>query len=163
MVKRDMKKALGASLKAEEQAVRSRFEKATTVPAESSPAPRVQRKPEAAVQVVSRDNSTVPDGEDELISRIKRRCMKAGIDANRSEVLNAGLAALDNMRDRELGRLFENLRREKSGRPRRELRVFIVQRANAVKFCRPFQIKRSQSTRQIIIGHRVVTIPSGKI
>lgn len=163
MVKRDMKKALGASLKAEEQAVRSRFEKTNTVTAEPSPAPRAQRKPEAAVQVVSRDNYTVPDGEDELISRIKRRCMKAGINVNRSEVINAGLAALDAKRDGELSRLFENLRREKSSRPGREIRVFIVQRANAVKLCRPFQIKRSRSTRQVIIGHRIVTIPSGKI
>lgn len=163
MAKRDMKKALGASLKAEEQAVRSRFEKAETVMVEQSPAPREQPKREAARQVVVRDSHAIPDGEDELISRIKKRCMKAGVNANKSEVLSAGLAALDSMRDRELGRLFENLRREKTDRPGREMLVYTVRGAHAVKFRGPFQVKRYQPARQVIIGRRIVTIPSGKI
>lgn len=157
MAKRDMKKALGASLKAEEQAVRSRFEKAKTVTAKKETAPREQPKPEVAVPVIN-DNFTVPDGEDELISRIERRCMKAGISTNKSEVLKAGLAALDAMQDRELERLFERLPWVKTGRPGREIRVFVVHRANAVKFRRPLQLKRFRFSRQVIIGRRIVTI-----
>ena len=157
MVKRDMKKALGASLKAEEQAVKSRFAKAKTVPSEKSPEPRAQTQPEAAVQV-SRDSFTIPGGGDELISRIRRRCMKAGINANRNDVLRAGLAALDTMRDREFERLFERSLQVRTSSRRRECVVFILHRADTFKLRRPFQLKRFQFTRQVLIGHKIATI-----
>jgi len=161
MVKRDMKKALGASLKAEEQAVRTRFELSKTVLSETLPVLREQPKPDGTAQDI-RDTITLPDGEDELISRIKRRCMKAGLRANRDEVLMAGLAALDAMRDRKLERLFEHLRRVKTGRRSREIHIFILHRADAVKFRRPLHLKRSGSARKVIIGRKIVTIPAGK-
>ena len=157
MVKRDMKKALGASLKAEEQAVKSRFEKANTVSLETPPAPREPPQPKAAVQV-NRDNSKVSRDEDELLSRIKQRCIKAGINADNSDVLKAGLAALDAMRDRELEKHFENLRRPKMGRLERKILTFIVHPADVIKFRRRAQIRRFQFTRQILIGHKIATI-----
>lgn len=117
MPKKDMKSALGASLKAEEQAVRSRFEKAeTTLGKKKVAAPREAPKENGAGKVI-RDSFTIPDGEYQLISRIKARCMKAGIGANKSEVLRAGLAALNSMSDEELAKLFESLPRVKTGRP----------------------------------------------
>jgi hypothetical protein len=157
MAKRDMKKALGASLKAEEQAVKSRFEKSKTVSVKNVPVPREQPTPEAAVEF-DRDSFNIPDGEDELLSRIERRCRKAGISANKNEVLRAGLSALDAMRDRELNRLFANLRRAQTGRAGREIRVFVTHRADTVKLRKPFQLKRLQFARQILIGHRIATI-----
>lgn len=157
MAKRDMKKALGASLKAEEQAVRSRFEKANTVSLETASVLRERPQPKAAVQVI-RDNSATADGEDELLSSIQRRCMKAGINTNKNELLKAGLAALDAMRDRELERLFENLRRANTGRFERKILTFIVHPADVVKFRRRAQIKRLQFTRQLLIGRRIATI-----
>jgi hypothetical protein len=66
---------------------------------------------------VIRDSFTIPSGEYELISRIKRRCMRAGIGPNKSEVLRAGLAALDAMPERELVKLFQSLAKVKTGRP----------------------------------------------
>lgn len=117
MPKKDMKSALGASLKAEEQAVRSRFEKAESVIGGGKSAARAQGQPQNGADKVIRDSFTIPGDEYELISRIKRRCMKAGISANKSEVLRAGLTALDAMPDRELARLFQNLTRVKTGRP----------------------------------------------
>lgn len=119
MPKKDMKSALGASLKAEEQAVRSRFEKAESVlgRGKSSPRPEQQPSPSNGVGKVIRDSFTIPGDEYELISRIKKRCMKAGVSANKSEVLRAGLAALDAMPDRELAKVFESLARVKTGRP----------------------------------------------
>lgn len=117
MTKRDVKKALGTSLKAEEQAVKSRFEKAEIVLGkQKSPAPQVESKPNGASKVI-RDSFTMPDGEYELISRIKHRCMKVGISANKSEVLRAGLVALNAMQDKELTRVFGELARVKTGRP----------------------------------------------
>ena len=117
MTKKDMKSALGASLKAEEQAVRDRFEKAEAVIGGGKSAPRSQEQPRNGSDKVIRDSFTIPGNEYELISRIKGRCMKAGISANKSEVLRAGLAALDAMSDKELSRLFSGLTKVKTGRP----------------------------------------------
>jgi hypothetical protein len=118
MPKKDMKSALGASLKAEEQAVRSRFEKAESVLGRGKSAPRPGPPlPSNGADKVIRDSFTIPGGEYELISRIKKRCMKAGVSANKSEILRAGLAALNAMPDRELAKMLESLTRVKTGRP----------------------------------------------
>ncbi len=117
MPKKDMKSALGASLKAEEQAVRSRFEKAESVIGGGKSAQRAQEQPRNGADKVIRDSFTIPGDEYELISRIKKRCMKAGISANKSEVLRAGLAALETMEDKDLANLFAKLQRVKTGRP----------------------------------------------
>ena len=42
--------------------------------------------------------------------------MKVGVSANKSEVLRAGLAALNAMPDRELAKMFESLTKVKTGR-----------------------------------------------
>ena len=117
MPKKDMKSALGASLKAEERAVRDRFEKAESVIGGGKSVPRDQEKPRNGADKVIRDSFTIPSDEYELISQIKKRCMKAGISANKSEVLRAGLAALEAMPDQELANLFGKLSRVKTGRP----------------------------------------------
>lgn len=119
MAKKDMKSALGASLKAEEQAVRSRFEKAESVLGRGKSSPRSEPAPPPSngAGKVIRDSFTIPEDEYELISRIKKRCMKAGVSANKSEVLRAGLAALEAMPDKELTSLFGKLQRVKTGRP----------------------------------------------
>jgi hypothetical protein len=111
-----MKSALGASLRAEERAVKSRFERAETALAQKKTGEPAQPHKNGAGKVI-RDSFTIPDGEYEMISRIKKRCMKVGIGANKSEVLRAGLATLDRMSDRDLARAFESLTRVKTGRP----------------------------------------------
>lgn len=116
MPKKDMKKALGASLRAEERAVKSRFERAETALAGKKSRTTSQPPAEAPTKVI-RDSFTIPESEYELISRIRKRCMKAGVGANKSEVLRAGLAALEAMPDRELTSLFGKLPRVKTGRP----------------------------------------------
>lgn len=112
-----MKSALGASLKAEEQAVRDRFEKAESVIGGGKGPAQTKEQPRNGADKVIRDSFTIPGDEYELITRIKRRCMKAGISANKSEVLRAGLAALEAMSEKELAGLFGKLQRVKTGRP----------------------------------------------
>jgi hypothetical protein len=116
MPRKDMKKALGASLRAEERAVKSRFERAETALGGKKSRTDRQSPAEAPAKVI-RDSFTIPEAEYELISRIKKRCMKAGVSANKSEILRAGIAALDRMPDGELARAFESLARVKTGRP----------------------------------------------
>ncbi len=117
MVKKDMKSALGASLKAEERAVRDRFEKAESVIGGGKSSSRTEQPTPNGAGKVIRDSFTIPADEYELISRIKKRCMKAGVSANKSEVLRAGLAALEGMPEKELAKLFRSLTRVKTGRP----------------------------------------------
>jgi len=154
MAKRDIKKALGASLKAEEQAVKSRFEKAETVLGKSEPAPRKQPTPPDGAGKLTTDSLHIPDGEDKLLSRLKRRCRRAGISADKSEILRAGLAALDRMQDRELERLFDGLPGVKSARPEREFLTFVVHRTYTIRFRHTLQVKHFQFVRKIVIRHR---------
>lgn len=153
MAKRDMKKALGASLKAEEQAVSSRFEKSGTVLGKKEPAPQARPEPDETGRVV-RDSPTAPDVDAELLSRIKRRCVKAGISADEGEVLRAGLNALDVMDERKLVRLFEGMRRIKTGGPGREIPAFIVRRAYAVNLRGASHGTPSRLGRRVIILYR---------
>lgn len=116
MPKKDMKRALGASLRAEERAVKSRFERAETALAKKGAAKAEPPSRNGGGKVI-RDSFTIPAGEYELISSIKKRCMKAGVSANKSEILRAGIAALSEMSDRELADVFGQLVRVKTGRP----------------------------------------------
>jgi len=113
-MKRSMKEKLGASLKEEDEKVSERFQRADTELARKSAAK--SQEPQNAGKVI-RDSFTMPLSDRELISTIKKRCMRAGIDTNKSEILRAGLAALDGMNERELSALFEGLTKIKTGRP----------------------------------------------
>lgn len=117
MARRDMKKKLGASIKAEEDAFKSRFEKAETVLGRKQPAHRNQEQGAAKPDKVIRDSFTMPASDYELISQIKSRCLKTGTSVNKSEVLRAGLAALDAMSEKELRAVIGRLTKVKTGRP----------------------------------------------
>ena len=124
MSRKDRKSAFLSSIKAEEQAVRSRFEKADTALARDTrkgskggpAAAPAKGKAEQAEKVV-RDSYTMPPGEYETISKVQKRCLKRGVVVNKSEVVRAGFAALDRMGDRELFELFQGLAKVKTGRP----------------------------------------------
>ncbi len=111
-----MKRALGASLKAEEQAVRSRFEKAETVLAKSDKSSAARVPVDGSGKVI-RDSFTMPSSDYGLISKIKKRCLKGEVSVTKSEVLRAGLAALDAMSDKDLAKVIERLPKVKTGRP----------------------------------------------
>jgi hypothetical protein len=116
MARKDMKKALGASLKAEEQAVRDRFEKAETVLSRSSKTAS-HTQTERNGRVV-RDSFTMPSADYDLIPKLKKRYMKSsGAGVTKSELLRAGLTALEAMTDRELTHVIESLAKVKTGRP----------------------------------------------
>lgn len=119
MARKDMKKALGASIKAEEDAFKSRFEKAESALGGKRSASRPEPKVNGAAKAdkVIRDSFTMPTTDYESIGRIKLRAMKGGFGTNKSEILRAGLAVLDQMTDKELLRVFEKLPKVKPGRP----------------------------------------------
>lgn len=119
MAKRDMKKALGASLRAEEDAVKSRFERAESALTRRQPVSKPGGQGNGAEKAdrVIRDSFTMPPDDYESITRIKQRAMKAGIGTNKSEILRAGLVALSTMPDKEFLKLFQRLPKVKPGRP----------------------------------------------
>lgn len=128
MTKKSMKSALTSSLKAEDEAVRNRFEQAErlleekTQQAFSQPRnlQRSQREdapqPEKKEKVI-RDSFTLPSDDYELIATIRQRCLKSAVNATKSEVIRAGLHILQSLSDEELIRAIESLEKVKTGRP----------------------------------------------
>jgi len=123
MARKSMKSALNASLKAEDEAVRSRFEKAESLLGEK---PQVSDQPVAVAPVVQelpkkerviRDSFTLPSGDYELIAAVRQRCLNSAININKSEVIRVGLHALMEMSEEDLIELVNNLEKVKPGRP----------------------------------------------
>ena len=121
MPTRDRKAALGSSMKAEEAAVKSRFERAETVLARNeiaslgAPLPHrngvLEEEPK-----VKRDSFTMPLPEYELIGALQKRCLQAQTRASKSEILRAGLMALSLMTEAELAEIVDRLPKVKTGR-----------------------------------------------
>jgi hypothetical protein len=114
--KKDMRSALGATLKAEEHAVRSRFEKAESVFAVRYSSAKDAKQAKAASKVV-RDSFTMLEQDYDLIPALKDRCLKLGINVNKSQVLRAGLNALDQLSNEKLVEIIHSLAEVKPGRP----------------------------------------------
>jgi len=125
MPARNMKSALGNSLKAEQEAVKSRFERAETVLARNdvsnlTPAPpEAQEKPSEAISDetrVKRDSFTMPTSDYEQIAQLQKRCLKSELSVSKSEILRAGLLALSTLSDEDLVALVAGLPKVKTGR-----------------------------------------------
>ena len=121
MPTKDRKAAFGNSMKAEEDAVRSRFERAETALARNDGFPQNSETPSPTLPEeetrVKRDSFTMPMVDYELIAALQKKCLKAQVRANKSEILRAGLAALMAMSEEELARVVEDLPKVKTGRP----------------------------------------------
>lgn len=130
MVRKSMKSALSASLKAEDEAVKNRFEKAESLlgerlPSSDSPSnpplssppvvPDVKEQPKK--ERVIRDSFTLPSGDYDLIAAIRQRCLSSAVNITKSEVIRAGLHALIEMSEEDFLRLVGNLEKVKTGRP----------------------------------------------
>lgn len=61
---------------------------------------------------------TMPEADHHLIQKLKIRCMKLGIDINRSELVRCGIKALEKMKDAELKNITNDLQKIRAGRPK---------------------------------------------
>lgn len=68
---------------------------------------------------VVRDSFTMPQSEYQKIAGIKETCLKAGLHVKKSEVLRAGLKALDGMNAAQLKQSLGSLEKIKTGRPKK--------------------------------------------
>src|SRR5713101_4370836 len=135
---RDRKAALAASIQAEREATQTRvprfdkFEKAeAALGGVEKPAPaRVGRsratvaaRPahirEIPLEKVTRDSFTMPSTDYEKIGQLKAKCLKAGLSVTKSEIIRAGLHALERLSTEHLREVIESLEKVKTGRPGR--------------------------------------------
>ena len=77
--------------------------------------PISESEPKAPQKVV-RDSFSMIQQDYKLIDAIIERCLKKGLKANKSQVLRAGLHALDGATDKDLVKVFENLVAVRTGR-----------------------------------------------
>ena len=132
MAKKDFAAGITKSIQAETQKVQDRFAKAEqllepestrTSPASgetpddvSSPKQPEPEKPKNQKRVI-RDSFTLPSHDYEMITTIRERCLDSRVTINKSEVIRAGLHALNEMSNSELLAVVDSLTKIKTGRP----------------------------------------------
>ena len=126
-MKQDMKAALSKSLEAEDDAVRSRFEKAESLlgqkrmktkhPKGKEEQVRSPKKPKPPKSKVIRDSFSLPKDDYGLIKDLQKRCLGLVQSVSKSELVRAGLHALVKMPDAELIKTLGSLEKVKTGRP----------------------------------------------
>lgn len=132
---RDRKAALSASIQAEREASQDRVpkfdkfqraevalgrpERPTPRRAKSSATASARPSQARSVQIerVIRDSFTMPSQDYEKIAQLKTRCLKIGVSVTKSEVLRAGLHALENMSEEAFRKVLQSIEKVKSGRP----------------------------------------------
>ncbi len=122
---KDMKAALTKSVKTEKESVQDRFARADSVLGTKSGGGRTTQKSRAPVPKkppvrpkIVRDTFTIPEGDYALIAKVKKDCMKAGVEANKSEIVRAGLKLLAGMNQANLKQALGAVERLTPGRPK---------------------------------------------
>src|SRR2546427_11390597 len=71
------------------------------------------------LEKVTRDSFTMPSTDYEKISQLRARCLKAGLSVTKSEIMRAGLHALERLSLEHLREVITSLEKVKTGRPGR--------------------------------------------
>ena len=118
---RDIKSALGVSMRAEEARVTDRkldrFARAEAVLRDDEAAKDRAASPTARHQRVIRDSFTLPATDYELLRVLRDRGLRSGVHATKSELVRAGLAALSAMSEKDFLSALGRIERVKTGRP----------------------------------------------
>lgn len=115
-MKKDIKSALGKSLKEETTAVEKRFAQADIVFSQHKTETEDEPLEIEKIEKVIRDSFTLPLQDYQLIEVIKKRALKASVSVTKSEIIRAGLLALQSMSEQELISVINSLTKIKSGR-----------------------------------------------
>jgi hypothetical protein len=121
VAKGDRKSAFRSSLKEEEKAVQSRFERAETALAKGGKSGAAKgtgaAEEKKAVGKVIRDSFTMPEEDHALIERVRHLCLKKMMVVSKSEVLRVGVQLLNALSEKEIIERIKNLPKVKTGRP----------------------------------------------
>lgn len=90
---------------------------ATSRGAKSAPAGKVEKSIKAKKTKLVRDSFTMPEPEYAQIAALKKRCLKAGVPAKKSEILRAAVASLAALTDKAVLAAIGRLEVIKTGRP----------------------------------------------
>lgn len=113
-----MKAALKSSLSVEEESVRNRFEKAETLLGGGKQKSVSAQKEIQQKEKVVRDSFTMPQADYELITALKTRSLTSGVQTTKSEILRAGLLALEQMNETDFLDKLRTVEKIKTGRPK---------------------------------------------
>jgi hypothetical protein len=94
MAVKDMKKALGASLKAEARRVEERFAQAAAVSRDEQPGKGKRAASVKQGRERRRTQVTLAQDEYACVGELKQRCRQAGLSVKKGELLGAGLRLL---------------------------------------------------------------------
>lgn len=85
--------------------------------AEKHKKPKGEKRSKAERPKLVRDSFTMPEFDYVRIKALKARLLSAGVEIKKSEVLRAGLLALEGLSDPQLHRIVSQIERIKTGRP----------------------------------------------
>ena len=88
-------------------------------PAKTRPEARDEPEAKARKPKLVRDSFTMPDTEYAALGEIKKACLKAGIEAKKSELLRAGVALLKRLDTDSIREVLATLPSLKAGRPKK--------------------------------------------
>lgn len=116
MATKDRKSAFRSSLRAEEEAVEGRFERAETVLARGAKKGSKDASAPVPPPRVVRDSFSMPEDEYAAVAHVRKRLIKKEIVASKSQVVRMAFALLGRLDDKELVKLFESLPEVRAGR-----------------------------------------------
>ncbi|MGV8712504.1 MAG: hypothetical protein ACWA6R_08140 [Nitrosomonas sp.] len=67
-----------------------------------------------------RDSFSLPENDYAKLTELKKRCLQAGVQVKKSELIRAGLLSLSRLTDAALIKLFQQVKVIKTGRPAKE-------------------------------------------
>lgn len=76
---------------------------------------KIKNKP---MTKVIRDAFTMLKTDVDVISEIKKKCQRSGIDVNKSLIVRAGIHAISDMSPEKISQLFDKIEKIKVGRPK---------------------------------------------
>ncbi len=115
MAKKDVRRALTHSLSAEEISIQNRFEEADAVMSRIGEKKGSEKKVSASKVV--RDSFTIPQNDYSKIAELRSRCLSKARNVTKSEIIRAGLNALEALGDEEFLAVVDELEKVKTGRP----------------------------------------------
>jgi hypothetical protein len=83
--------------------------------------PKVAKKVEPKIKKIKqvRDSFTMPETEYEVLSQVKKACLKAGFEIKKSDLLRIGVSLIKNLETAKLKTLLAGLTPLKVGRPKK--------------------------------------------
>lgn len=85
----------------------------------TAPKPDRPEKADDKKEKLIRDSFTLPESDYATIKQLKERCLKAGIEVKKSEIVRVALNVLDKQTDQKLISAVKALPRIKTGRPKK--------------------------------------------